>query len=189
MKQSFPALAVQILSQREDDQVAQSDRVAVDVQMTGTSVHSSSHFRPSQVEEESSTALPQGHLSFTLMGEIIESLIIADTQKGGLTHLFNQFRSRLDDRERADSLAHMDLENKDALKRYNKQSNLYDPQGKSYTPSQKDQDAAPQVDASSKGQQQPESAPYLFSDEQEQFKLTKRQPNKKREEQENHDGK
>lgn len=187
MKQSFPDLAVQIQSIREDHQLAQSDRVDVDVQITGASVHPSSSISSAQAEEDSSTSPLHGRLSFTIMGEIIESLIIADSNNGELTQLFEQFHSQGKDREGIDASVQKEHDNEDASMRYNRQSNLYDPQGKSYTPSQKDLDAAPQVDAYSISQQQQhEPAPYLFSTEQEQRELRGRQPNRNMEEQEEH---
>jgi hypothetical protein len=62
---------------------------------------------------------------------------------------------------------------------YNKQSNLYDPRGKSYTLSRHDPDYAPQVDAYAIAQRKQDNpvAP-LFDDWLEQRELTGREPNR-----------
>jgi uncharacterized surface protein with fasciclin (FAS1) repeats len=66
---------------------------------------------------------------------------------------------------------------------YNKQSNLYDPRGKSYTPSRHDPDYAPQIDAYALAQRKQDNpvAP-LFDDWLEQRELTGREPNRQNQE-------
>ncbi len=65
----------------------------------------------------------------------------------------------------------------ETIKRYNKQSNLYDPEGKTYTPLRDEPDEAPQVDTSPIAEQKKDDpfAP-VFENLDEQRAAASRQP-------------
>ncbi len=134
IKQRFPELAVHIQILQEDNQFAQSNRVDAKVHVTGTL---------SEGKERNTLS----HLSFTIMGDIIESIAVADAGEDGLAHLFMQVQPVVKDGTEAERSGQQEQSNEDDATRYNRQSNLYDPQGKSYTPSRQSLDYAPQVDA------------------------------------------
>jgi hypothetical protein len=190
LKRRMPELAFHLQSSQEDYQLAQSDRVEADMQVTG--VQTSEIFPRTQ--ESRVVSLPCGHVSFTIMGDTIESMI-ATPVPGGIEEIVMQLIEAGAIQGREESLFTQDdgqsQEERDNLheqeqssadeqaRRYNKQSNLYDPQGKSSTPSRNDPNYAPQVDASAIAQGKPDNpAAPLFDDWQEQRELTSREPNR-----------
>jgi len=198
LKKSMPELAFHIQNIQEDYQLAQSDRVEVDMQVTGeqtSGFHLPPCDMPPRTEESRMVSLPREHVSFTIMGDTIESMIVAPVLGGGVEGIVTQLIGVGTRKRGAESVPTQDdgqshkewgslhgQEQRSTGKqprKYNKQSNLYDPQGKSYTPSRDDSGYAPQVDAYTIAQNKPDNptAP-LFDDWQEQRELTSREPNR-----------
>ncbi len=190
LKRRMPELAFHLQNSQEDYQLAQSDRVEADMQVTGVQTSEI----VSRTQESRVVSLPCGHVSFTIMGDTIESMV-ATPVPGGIEEIVTQLREAgtIQGREESlftqdDGLSQKERDNlhkqeqssaDEQARRYNKQSNLYDPQGKSYTPSRNDPNYAPQVDAYAiaQGKQDNPVAP-LFDDWQEQRELTSREPNR-----------
>jgi len=198
LKKSMPGLAFHIQNIQEDYQLAQSDRVEVDMQLTGEQTcgfHLPPCESPPRTEEGRMVSLPPEHVSFTIMGDTIESMIVAPVLGGGVEGIVTQLIGGETRKKRAESIPVQDdsqthkergslheQEERSTGKqprKYNKQSNLYDPRGKSYTPSRDDPGYAPQVDAYAIAQNKPDNptAP-LFDDWQVQRELTSREPNR-----------
>lgn len=199
VKKRMPELAFHIQNIQEDYQLAQSDRIEVDMQVSGVQT-SGFHVSPcdmsSRTDEESGmVSLPCEHVSFTIMGDTIESMIVTPGLSGGIEEIVTQFIEAGARQTREESMStqgegqsgrerdnlHEDEQHSTGkqARKYNKQSNLYDPQGKSYTPSRDEPEYAPQVDAYAIAQSKPDNpAVPLFNDWLEQRKLTSREPNR-----------
>jgi hypothetical protein len=181
LKQAQPDLSLALRSLREDKQFAQSDRIDGILCLVDAK----------QPQEGEPTPSSEEQVSFTVMGNIIESMILTPTPGGELERKISQFSGAFKHPGDQSYLQHRNAQEGEELLQenqgvnYNKQSNLYDPKGKSYTPSRDDLDYAPQVDTSLIEQQKGDEATTtpLFESEAEQLKWTRRQPNRQQEEQ------
>ncbi len=163
LKQSIPDLAFHMQNLREDYQTPQSDRVDAEIQFTGTQTRIFSLAQYDRALDEiqaRAITLPREPISFTIMGNTIESMIFRSAKDTGLNGLLAQMQK--DEIEDIPAIlstltynfhqAHRHMSgaelpaNEEDKKTYNKQSNLYDPEHRTYTPSQDSPDYAPQVD-------------------------------------------
>jgi hypothetical protein len=190
LKKNQPDLAFQVYNLQEDNQLAQSDRVAADMQVTGieaSAMPSSASHISSSSEEGQGKLQHQEHVAFTVMGNTIESMIAAPVANDAFKNLIGQLKNvspSNDDRpdqKQDNPRVTEEGYSEEKARNYNKQSNLYDPEGHTYTPS-RDASYAPQVDAYSIAQQKQDNpATPLFDNAQEQSDLTRRQSDRQEE--------
>lgn len=190
LKKSQPNLALQIYNIQEDSQLAQSDRVEADLQVTGLETSNAQASVPNtspSSEENRGGSQFQEHVAFTVMGETIESMIATPVMNDDFNSLVEQQKNlspRDDDQrnqQRDNPRVTEEGYNEEKARGYNKQSNLYDPEGHTYTPS-RDIGYAPQVDAYTiPPQKRGNPANPLFDTIEEQHDLTERQANRSEE--------
>jgi len=162
LQKSMPDLNFHIQPLQEDDQWAQSDRVAATIQLTGT--QTARFLLPPYDIGPSATSpkkivLPKEQISCTIMGSTIESMIVSPEKNQFeqiIAHLTtgetNQQVSATTSMAAAwpqpDAKGGSARSPEEARRRYNKQSNCYDPQGGTFTPSHPFPDPASHVDPS-----------------------------------------
>jgi hypothetical protein len=174
LKKALPEQTFTLQKVQEDKQFAQSDRIdamlcLVDTHHRGDGGSASTSLEP---------------ISFTIMGSMIESMVIAPTRGGELERTLKHLITEPEHPDEQSRLTGNQSDEEQGQALYEKQSNLYDPKGKSYTPSRGAPDYAPQVDASAIAHQKKEDAETpLFESWQEQIELTSRQPDRQSEEQ------
>src|SRR5579884_3620779 len=96
LKKSQPNLALQINNIQEDNQLAQSDRVEADLQVTGlktSNVQDSAPNTSSSIEESKGEAQFQEHAAFTVMGNTIESMIATPVVNNAFNSLVKQLKN------------------------------------------------------------------------------------------------
>ncbi len=144
LQKSMPDLCFHIQPLQEDDQLAQSDRVAATLQLTGT--QTARFLLPPYDIGPSAAAprkllLPQEQLSCTIMGNTVESIIVSP-EKNQLEQIIKHLaEEEPDQRVRATAWPQPDAKGasarspEEARNLYNKQSNCYDPQSGPVSPS------------------------------------------------------
>jgi hypothetical protein len=169
LKRSMPDLHFEAQSFEEDYQFAQSNQVRADIQLTGTQTARFSlppYEIPPSVVTPRKLLLPYQPVSFTVMGESIESMavsseysnmqrIIAQLGSEGAKEQPSSAAEAITDWPQPTAQGWQAASPAEAQRLYNKQSNLYDPQGRSYTPSHADPDPAPQVDPAAEDERNP----------------------------------
>lgn len=153
LRLSMPDLRFHARNFQEDNQLAQSDRVLLDIQLTGTQT-ARLLLPPYDIPPSSGAprklVLPQQRAAFTLMGQTVESLVFSP-RVNILEQIIAQLAPLEAGRLPADAWPQPSAQGwsaaspEEAQSRYNKQSNLYDPQGGSFTPSASGHKIAPQI--------------------------------------------